>query len=960
MSAITWYCYYQIGGEDSWIPALAAARASVMQERAPRYMTVLDLSMNITHDSDRADLDKVTYRGDMYIDIDVSVEAGGIEIAIVQINMLIDKFAAAGVKPETLRIFASGSKGFHLEIPWQTFVDKEPKNGTAHLPLIYKEIVHGAELYVDGIDPRVYSAGRGRMWRSTNVKRENGKHKVQISLEECRNLTPEIYSELVAAPRALPHVSPPVYCANLAVMYASASDTVSNRRKRIIKSKTDPVQLAKWAKKPPGELQHLLTGNGIKDGAGFHPIAAQVALAATSLGWSVDEMLERCEGLIENHRGDGNRYDSPRKRQRELTRMWYYFSAGSGTYYEFALGPIRALLNLDAQQPDMVDQPMPEDFQKEDDEDEEVHDHLLTSGMKVRRLGMFKTVEGNEVRASAIGFSDVTQLHDTETHETTGYQAVMYLDGKRVGEKLMPLNLFTSRQALQGFALANGGASIHLSDGQVTGLAELFRRKAMKSDSRIHIVGREGLDFLKQPNGNVHSVYVSHETYYTHAGEDVPKKYALKMVGRDAAPIRSDILHAPELAGTKVEKEFLRTLFKINKPETMGKLLGWFSACFLSQGIRLVLGKFPLLHVYGTAGSGKTETTKLLANLHYFREEPEIAAGGLLTAFAMKLRLTSSASIPLIWDEVKFHAMKHDTKMAITQFLLNNYVGVKSETGTMSRDTGVSHVDLRNYKNAAPVVFIGETMETLTAIAERYVSVAMSKEDRGNLQDEFNFVSDSREILGHVGKSMVKAGMNLDLTKMRDDIRAYEKMVYGTIVGATTGDSRRIFNYAVALYGLDFLHSVLDEAFPEEFRETIAGLKSALLASIRGDLPKNMSESSKVLDQMAFLTKTETPELYRLVYGQDYTVDDNTVDLKLQNCFVKYLQFQRSLGQFPLFPDYGRFVAAMNKYGPMIDNVCLSNTALKDTTKVDVYRFNLSGLDTEGVELFRGQSGTLR
>jgi len=42
------------------------------------------------------------------------------------------------------------------------------------------------KLYVDTLDLRVYSAKRGRMWRTPNVQRENGKYKVPISLGEAR------------------------------------------------------------------------------------------------------------------------------------------------------------------------------------------------------------------------------------------------------------------------------------------------------------------------------------------------------------------------------------------------------------------------------------------------------------------------------------------------------------------------------------------------------------------------------------------------------------------------------------------------------------------------------------------------------------------------------------------------------------------------------------------------------
>lgn len=960
MSASTgnWYCYWQQSGEDNWIPALATSRAEVLASKSPRYMSVLDINTNVTHDTPREELDALAYKGDLYIDIDVSKEMGGIETAIVQINTLIDKFAALGVKPETLRIFASGSKGFHLEIPKKTYQDREPKNGQPHLPAIFKELVHTGEIYVDGIDNRVYSAGRGRMWRSTNVQRENGRYKVQVSLEECRNLTPEIYDEYVSGPRPILNMPPAEYCSTLAVMYATAHDTIVARRKSMSKSKADPLAVARWAKKPPAELTALLNGKGLREGAGFHPIAIQVAMAANTLGWSVDDMLDRAENLINNHHGDGNRYDSPRKRKRELTRLWYYFQGGSGTYYEFALQPMRALLDVQAA---AVAAGATEEAMNDDDADEseeEINDAALTAGVRIRRRGMFKATEKGEARASAIGFDNVVQLIDVDTKQTTGYQADMYLDGKKLGNKLMNLDLFSSRQNMQGFALANGGASLHLSDQQVVGLAEIFRNKALRSDSRVYIVNREGLDYLRQKGGKVHSVYVSHQEFFTNSGDDAPLRYALKLNGRETKPVESDILHAPELSGTTEERDFLNHFLRINSPANMGKMLGWFTAAFVSQAIRMEFDQFPLLHIYGTAGAGKTATCRLLANLHYYWTKPEITGIAGTTGHAMKTRLTSSASIPLIWDEYKPHTMKAYILEDVKQYLRNNYTATKAEMGTVRRDTGQSHLDLRQYLNCAPVVFVGETMETETALGERYVAVGLTKRDKEGLDESFRYCKGNRQVLGHIGKSIISHGLVLDRKAMKAQVEQYEVLVSETIRGASVSDdSRRIFNYAVTLYGIDLLKDTIEVKFPGEYGETFDKMKQALLSSITADLPRNMSESSKVLAIMAFLTKVETQDQYRLVFGQDYTCSDNTVDVKLQSAFTKYLQYSRSVGQSPLFPDYGRFVAAMKKYPATVDDVCLDNDTLKDNYMVDVFRFSAEGLAREGIELFRGQLG---
>jgi hypothetical protein len=961
--AQSWFFYYQVeGGEDSWRAGAASDRAAIVERHQPRYCTVLDVDTNFDGDITREDQLKARYRGDLYIDIDVSVDMGGIGVAIQRVNEVLDKYEKVGAKISSFRIFASGSKGFHIEIPIESCLKEVNKTGYSKLPQIFKEMVHLPELYVDNIDPRVYSSQRGRMWRTTNVQRENGKHKVQISLAECRGLTVEQYEEFVSAPRPILTVTEPEYCSDLGVAFMKAYDSVERKLKAVLKTKLSPEQLSRWKKKPPVELRRLMGGQ-VKEGAGFHPIAVQLAIAATSFGWTAEMLIERCQELIQNHQGDGNRYDTPGKRERELIRMCHYYEGGSGVYYDFALAPIRSLLDIPEEDPDEEPGEEGDPGYSETDmypdaadaDDEDMMNPLLTSGVKIRRNGLYKTIEGNDTKASAIGFDDVWSMVDQASGEVIGYQADMYLDNRKRGKKVITMSNFASRQSFQGFALSQGGASVHLTDSQVVGMAEIFRQKSAKLGKAIKMLGREGMDFILQPDGSVHAVYISHEEAFIGTEGAKGQDYRLKPAGRDCSPLESDLMRAPNLLGTDEEREFLDNLFRINKNDNVGKLLGWFSSAFYSQAIRILRRQYPLLHVYGTAGAGKSQTCLLMLNMHYYKKQTELSMATSLTPHAMKTKLSSSASIPIVWDEVKFHEMRSDVKNNITQYLRNNYIAAISEMGIVKRDNGMSQLDLQKHTNAAPLAFIGETMETETAIADRYVGVGLTKQERNGAagQAAFNHCMRNRSILASIGKTLVSDALVLNMKEVDKEIAAHEVTVGALIPGRSTDESRRIFNYAVTMFGLDRFLKVVDIAFPGEYNEIIDTLKDAVLANIASELPKNMSESSKVLDTIAFLTKKETDDDYRLIFGTDYTVLGTNVDIKLQNSFNKYLRYSRAHGQAPLFPSYDRFVAAMKKHPATIDVLCMDNESLKDSSRVDVFRFDTDTLDTEGVDVFR-------
>jgi hypothetical protein len=106
------------------------------------------------------DRDKLYYDGPFYIDWDHLEDVG---LVLDKVRVFMDKLQALHFDLEMARWYVTGSKGVHCEIPTACFMEKLPKGGVQALPDIYREMVY--EHYVDTIDMRVYSKGRGRMWR---------------------------------------------------------------------------------------------------------------------------------------------------------------------------------------------------------------------------------------------------------------------------------------------------------------------------------------------------------------------------------------------------------------------------------------------------------------------------------------------------------------------------------------------------------------------------------------------------------------------------------------------------------------------------------------------------------------------------------------------------------------------------------------------------------------------------
>jgi hypothetical protein len=93
-----------------------------------------------------------------------------------------------GLDQYAIRFYASGGKGFHAEIPAKCF---DAEDGDPLLPLIYKRIAESwkERFNLTTLDLSIYSMGKGRMWRLPNIKRDNGQHKIPLTLEDVAGWT---------------------------------------------------------------------------------------------------------------------------------------------------------------------------------------------------------------------------------------------------------------------------------------------------------------------------------------------------------------------------------------------------------------------------------------------------------------------------------------------------------------------------------------------------------------------------------------------------------------------------------------------------------------------------------------------------------------------------------------------------------------------------------------------------
>ena len=616
------YKYYQVvGGEEAWKPV---ATSMIDTVGAVMFQTILAVDSPIGEDFTKEQYAGVKYKGPLYFDLDDADSPASTAVYAVE---LIDKLIELGIEPKQLHIFASGSKGFHILVPEECFFAKPVKAGMIFLPAVFKEMAF--KLSVESLDLRVYTARKGRMLRCANVQRPNGLYKVALSYDDLVEIArmaganiadgESFYKQACAAPRPdeAVKVDAPTLAHGLMALFDECKTKVSKAQVKAKKAKklVLPAELPSW--------DALLQGRGLKDDVGFHPIAMQVAITAHARGMSLDELLGAAEGLIENHVGDGHRYNSASKRRVELARMYDY--TDDNPCYSYGAGAISALLAhsaLDLKGLEVSREEVEQAIENPEaatDGDEYEH-----AGIVLTEQGAFTMTENGPKQVLALGFQNVTELRSAETGTVTVLEADLTISGRPAGRRVMELETFNSVGNINKMAMPYGQAFTG-TETQARGLYMRLVERARRTNNCMFTVAREGLDIIAMPfheDEEVRRDFLvwSDQKAVSPQASIRDKGINLRFVGfpTTQGQFQSDLSQAPRLTqwlkedeanDNTANKDLLRQvvsdLLTCQKPSYLGKLMGWMVACHYRMLFHRLYSKFPLLHINGAAGMGK-------------------------------------------------------------------------------------------------------------------------------------------------------------------------------------------------------------------------------------------------------------------------------------------------------------------------------------------------------------------
>lgn len=978
--ASNWFFFYQRDGKESkWELALAHERERIVADVRPAFATVLDLS-SVPDDNDWS---RVRYRGPFYADFDAGDD---LPLVCEQFTVFLAKLdTEVGFDLNQARLYASGSKGFHIEIPQECFLPKVPATGVPWLPYVYRAMAES--LMVDTLDLQVYTGKRGRMWRTSNRQRENGCFKVPLTLDEAVTITPDAYRGIIKAPRVVPTPTPPFCNSAFALLFERSRDKVTTQmrgKKKRQESANALLDPWKKAKKHPPTIEMIMRGENIAAGVGFQSIAMQLAIYATSVGMPLPEFLDRCRGLCENHVSDSSRYNTLAKRRDELSRMWSYMEENS--LYEFDTAPFTRMVRPGVPLNDLgvIDTedhgdtpaatPASSTTDVADGDVPVVAETVVEDLHRGVRRGFFMNGDGmwrrngdNVDSVCRAVLRNVESFYDIERNEFRGYEFDIVVDSRKARRVMLGTDAFTSAAKMRNFFVQQQ-LSYQGGEPETAALLDIMSEKAARN-GHVYVYPREGFFILNHPERDQAEpvkVYLTRDMYLSSIPPDDPLYFRLRYRPEQAtSAYKIDVHRAPEIMPEHIPA--LRDLFIFNKPEVVADLVGWFVACHYRSAYLYLFQQFPLLQVYGEAGSGKTQTILRLARLHWYMTDVGVKSATAFTPFALDSHASASTSAPLLLDEYKprelrMHRGKYEK---VKDVLKASYVGGDiGERGTLNRGAE-SPLSLIKSKCTAPIVFMGEAIEMETAIIERCVSVNLSKAFQTRARAEaFDRLIEqpARTALAAIGRAVVEMGFALDLTAMRSQMMQIQAGIESKLPDMDDDVKRRlaprlIYNRAVVVHGLHILREVLRRALGTEFDATIDDLLGVRVEAPRGDDARvvemhGMSEVSKVMSRIALLSRDiDLPHEMRL--NKDYSVGDGWVEMKVERAYDQYRRYCASINDTPLFDTLDSFSHALNAYSPVVDRFCASSALRRDDSSERVIRLDLRRLAKEGVQSFR-------
>lgn len=887
------HLYYQLkGGKEAWraIEDTPDNRKMVADQSA---VFIAALSISSTTETD---YEKLKYKGDLYFDIDSSDLTSSIKTAQQLVKKLRD------LEVSDFSVYLSGKKGFHLTVPAKVF----SKGGQVkYLPYVYGKMAE--KLEVAGLDFAVYSGGRGRLWRQENVlRKEIGTFKVQIHPDRLPTLTEEKYRVLVSSPApTLPQTKDVKKSLELSEMYEYCKVAVVEEEKKKSKFQFESMPELEDLKEVPGCINVLVTKGDEKQGSNFNKAAMQLAGYVKSANLKKETISQLINTMAENTKS--GTYNTAQKRahhiKSQVNRAKHDPRMGFAPSYLFStIEPCGSCI--------LCDGTLDKYTKTEKDEESEIANSPIfeAEGRYWVRMGKADRAISTFV-LDPIAYSEVYDPNTNipERESTTIRVKYDYLGAQKEYIRNVSERSWDSVQALKRSLSGIDNIAFLGSESDLANLkhhvfsrdSEMGRITKTKScgisSFKIHATGKTCLVYVEPGNSiNQFGEPGTHEVYQN--TQSPPRVFVDDVKELDC----DNALHV------KLAKE----ITKINDPVKMALILGWYVACHFKPHIISIKKQFPLLGLWGNAGSGKSKTASIMSYLHGcdFEGTDSVVSCGGSTPWSLRAYIATSTSTPRIIDEVNKSKLKRHYSEVVDMLkgCFEDQVNTKGSIGGRGDGAEVAVTKL-----SGPVVMLSEQLpEDEHALIQRSITVRMSRKAREGCNEPWDFVYDNRHGLSSIARALVLTSLKTPKRTIKHWMDAYVDQ----LPSEKEMDSRPHWCFRVVLAGLK-MYELSMASYGVDVTKEVEHLIGSLLNYLNQSQEaiaqvKTRSVVDDVIDSladMAVIASKNPTDRTGMVKDSSYLRDAETLWIDAEGIYGAYKRYARSAGESAIVGSYRQF-----------------------------------------------------
>ena len=209
------------------------------------------------------------------------------------------------------------------------------------LPWVYAAMA--SDLSVFGMDFHVYSSMKGNCWKEVNVKRDDGKYRVQVTHKELAAMSTASYKVMVSAPRQpaeFPPRSKVKIAVGLAALFADAKKVAAKRIKDKDSIPAMSAEALDLLQKNTPKCVTMLVSGKVRTRVNYNKAAFQLGVYIATSGTSKGEANRLCSALAEDSKS--SQYPSSADRYRHALGVASY---AKGLGYNFSCPAMKSVLS---------------------------------------------------------------------------------------------------------------------------------------------------------------------------------------------------------------------------------------------------------------------------------------------------------------------------------------------------------------------------------------------------------------------------------------------------------------------------------------------------------------------------------------------------------------------------------------------------------------------------------------